>query len=47
MAEIPNDISTEMLENVREMNYIAAAFAIDWLRREPRKALTVLHRGMI
>ena len=40
-------ISTTMLERVRKMNYIAAAFAIDWLRREPRKALTVLHRGMI
>lgn len=40
-------ISTEMLENARKMNYIASAFAIDWLRREPRKALMVLHRGMI
>lgn len=40
-------ISTEMLEKVRKMNYIAAAFSIDWLRREPRKALMVLHRGMI
>ena len=40
-------ITTTMLEQVRNMNYIAAAFTIDWLRREPRKALMVLHRGMI
>lgn len=40
-------VTTTMLESARNMNYIAAAFTIDWLRREPRKALTVLHRGVI
>jgi len=40
-------ISTSLLMSVKKMNYIAAALTIDWVRREPRKAMMVLHRGMI
>lgn len=40
-------ISTSLLMDVKKMNYIAAALTIDWVRREPRKAMMVLHRGMI
>ena len=40
-------VSTSLLMKAKNMNYVAAAFTIDWLRREPRKALMVLRRGMI
>ena len=38
-------VSTTLLINVKKMNYIAAALTIDWIRREPRNAMMVLHRG--
>ena len=40
-------ISTTMLMDVMRMNYIAAAFTIDWIRRVPRDAMRVLYRGLI
>ena len=40
-------ISTSLLMDARQMNYVAAALTIDWIRRQPRKAMAVLHRGMI
>jgi len=40
-------ISTVMLMKVQKMNYVAAALTIDWIRRVPRDAMRVLHRGMI
>lgn len=39
-------LSVELLMRTFEMNYIAAAFTIDWVRREPRTAMLVLHRGV-
>ena len=43
---IGKPVSTTLLMNVKKMNYIAAALTIDWIRREPRNAMMVLHRGM-
>lgn len=40
-------MTLEFIMTNKKMNYIAAALTIDWLRREPRKALVVLRRGMI
>lgn len=40
-------VSTSLLMEIKKMNYIAAALTIDWIRREPRKAMMVLRRGMI
>lgn len=39
-------LSVDLLMRTRNMNYIAAAFTVDWIRRNPRIALQVLHRGM-
>lgn len=40
-------ITTAMLMKVQKMNYVAAVLTIDWIRRVPRDAMRVLHRGMI
>jgi len=40
-------ISTAMLMKVQKMNYVAAVLTIDWIRRAPRDAMRILHRGMI
>lgn len=46
-AYVGKPISTAMLMDVQKMNYVAAALTIDWIRRVPRDAMRVLHRGMI
>ena len=40
-------VSTSLLMEIKQMNYGAAALTIDWIRREPRKAMMVLRRGTI
>lgn len=46
-AYVGKPISVSMLMDVQKMNYVAAALTIDWIRRVPRDAMRVLHRGMI
>ena len=39
-------VSSRSLIESHDMNYIAAAFTIDWIRREPLEAIMALRRGM-